>query len=168
MSGAEGSERPSLMKGKPLKIDWDELESAFENDREDVAYFLDLVTGQVVLDGEGEEGDFDNGEDLEEVPPTAAPRNDAVRLYVEPPTVEEELAWMDAFLDEAGELDDALQDKLLDTLDAGSPDGFREALRADAEVRDRWFLYRTERLHEKIDGWLERHQVKSTEPAPWK
>lgn len=157
------------MKGKPLKIDWDELESAFDNDREDVAYFLDLVTGQVVLDGEGEEDAFEDADDLEDLPaPPEAPRNDAVRLYVERPTVEEEIGWMDAFIDEADDLEDDLHGRLLDALDAGSPDGFREALRANAEVRDRWFRYRTERLHEKIDGWIARHQVKSNDPPPWK
>jgi hypothetical protein len=42
------------MKRKPIKIDWDELESAFDSKQEDLIYYLDLVTGQVILEGEGE------------------------------------------------------------------------------------------------------------------
>jgi hypothetical protein len=37
------------MKGKPIKIDWDELESAFNNRNDELIYYLDLVTGQVIL-----------------------------------------------------------------------------------------------------------------------
>lgn len=36
------------MKHKPLQIDWDELEAAFENRNEDLTYYVDLVTGQVI------------------------------------------------------------------------------------------------------------------------
>ena len=37
------------MKRKPLHIDWDELESAFENRNEDLSYYLDLITGKVFM-----------------------------------------------------------------------------------------------------------------------
>ena len=48
----EGRRRyiPGGMKHKPLQIDWDELETAFENRNEDLTYYLDLVTGQVILE----------------------------------------------------------------------------------------------------------------------
>ena len=36
------------MKRKAIKIDWDELESAFDNKNEELVYYLDRVTGQVV------------------------------------------------------------------------------------------------------------------------
>ena len=48
------------MKRKPIQIDWDELETAFENRNEDLTYYLDLVTGQVILEGEGEDVRFDD------------------------------------------------------------------------------------------------------------
>ena len=35
------------MKRKPIKIDWDELESAFDSKQEDLIYYLDLVTGHM-------------------------------------------------------------------------------------------------------------------------
>ena len=36
---------------KPLKIDWDALEEAFNSQSEELIYYLDLVTGHVVLEG---------------------------------------------------------------------------------------------------------------------
>ena len=49
------------MKNKPIRIDWEDLEAAFENTNEELVYFLDLVTGRVILEGEGE----DSGEEEE-------------------------------------------------------------------------------------------------------
>ena len=40
------------MMRKPIKIDWEELESAFQTRREELVYYLDLVTGEVVLEDE--------------------------------------------------------------------------------------------------------------------
>ena len=37
-----------------------------------------------------------------------------------------------------------------------------------APERDRWFLFRSGRIHDAIDAWLEEHGVRSTEPPPWK
>src|SRR5262245_2598015 len=130
------------MKRKPIKVDWDELESAFDSKREDLVYYLDLVTGQVVLEGEGEEDDFENDEDhLEDGADGELPvREETTRLYVEPPSVDDEIDWMDDFASRsesgAAEVLEALR-KALDADDA--PDAFREVLRHHATERDRWF-----------------------------
>src|SRR4030095_163219 len=50
------------MKRKAIQIDWDELEAAFENRSEDLSYYLDTVTGQVGLEGQGEDAHFDDDE----------------------------------------------------------------------------------------------------------
>ena len=46
------------MQRKPIKVDWDALEEAFDSRDPEVAYYLDRITGHVVLDGEGEEKNF--------------------------------------------------------------------------------------------------------------
>jgi len=89
------------MRHKPIKVDWDELEDAFNNQNEELVYYLDLITGHVVLDGEGEEGDFDeeNGYYDPQAASTAS-EDDDTRAYVAPLDTQHKLEWMDAFLTE--------------------------------------------------------------------
>ena len=159
------------MKRKPIKIDWDELESAFDSRQEDLVYYLDLVTGQVILEGEGEENEFDDEEEGMEaaLDEAVAPRNATSRLYVGPPGDDDEMAWMEGFVGEVEKTDAQLAERLLDALDGDDPhEAFREALRSRAEHRDRWFAYRSDRLHEVIDGWLDEHHVAMVEAPPWR
>ncbi|MBZ5638578.1 MAG: UPF0158 family protein [Acidobacteriia bacterium] len=159
------------MKRKPIKIDWDEIEAAFDNKREDLVYYLDLVTGQVVLEGEGEEADFEDDEDLvdEDGKEDAPAREGTTHLYIEPPGEEDEIGWMEYFVEEADDLDPAVLAKLREALDQPEPlNAFRDGLRADPAARDRWFLYRTERLHESVDAWLDANHVHAAEPPPWR
>ena len=158
---------------KPIKIDWDELESAFDSRREDLVYYLDLVTGEVVLEGEGEEDDFDDGEDAVEEAMEAASGNgrgdSTTRLTIEPPDEEDEIAWMEDFAEEAGRADPELAARLGEALDGdGAVEAFREVLRHHVEERDRWFAYRADRLHEAIEAWLDAHKVHAAEPPPWR
>ena len=156
------------MKRKPIKIDWEELESAFQEKREDLVYYLDLVTGQVVLEGEGEDTLEDEDDVEDDVENEGARRNETTRLYIEPPGPEEEAEWMDDFVEEAKEADPSVRDRLREALDRPDPtEAFREFLRHHAEERDRWFLYRSDRIHEAIDSWLDSNEVQSIEPPPW-
>jgi hypothetical protein len=159
------------MKRKPIKIDWEELESAFDSQQEDLVYYLDLVTGQVILEGEGEENDFEddeNGLDSGLDTPVATRKETSSRLYVEPPDDEDEVTWMEGFADEIEGADAALAELLRTALDGDDPvDGFRDALRARADHRDRWFAYRADRLHEIIEGWLTEHEVAMVDRPPW-
>jgi len=156
------------MMRKPIKIDWEELESAFQTRREDLVYHLDLVTGQVVLEGEGEdliEGDDDIDGDIN----TDAPRrNETTRLTIEPPGPQDEVVWMEDFVDEAENVDATVLDRLKVALAADDPlESFREVLRQNPTERDIWFLYRSDRIHEVIENWLEANGVRSTERPPW-
>jgi len=159
------------MKRKPIKIDWQELEAAFDNKREDLIYYLDLVTGHVVLEGEGEEDDFEDDEDLLDNGGEDDPvkREETTRLYIEPPGLEDEISWMEDFVDESSEMKPEALDKLQEAL--GKPDAaeaFREVLRHYPDEREGWFLYRIERLHGAMDAWLDTHEVHAAEPSPWK
>jgi hypothetical protein len=159
------------MKRKPIKIDWDEIEAAFDNKREDLVYYLDLVTGQVVLEGEGEEAEFEDDNDLldDDGREDAPSRKATTRLYIDPPDEEDEVDWMVGFVEEADDLDPGILGKLRESLDGPAPlNAFRDELRADEAARDRWFLYRTERLHETVDAWLDANHVHCAEPPPWR
>ncbi|MHC4429863.1 MAG: hypothetical protein ACYS0D_14880, partial [Planctomycetota bacterium] len=43
-----------------------------------------------------------------------------------------------------------------------------DILNRNPEVRDAWYLYRSDCLHEMIDAWLEENGVDITDPPPWK
>ena len=42
------------------------------------------------------------------------------------------------------------------------------AAAAHADVRARWFIFRSERLHEVMDGWMEANKISPATPPPWK
>ena len=57
---------------------------------------------------------------------------------------------------------------LLQALESGDPaPALREVLNDNPESRDRWYLYRADRLHDHMKKWLEDHEVATTEPPPW-
>ena len=86
------------MKHKPIRVDWDELEVAFNNRNEEIVYYLDLVTGHVVLEGEGEEDDFDDADEFHRpsTPPSGA---ESTRGYIRPVDHTRKLEWMGGFLE---------------------------------------------------------------------
>jgi Uncharacterised protein family (UPF0158) len=156
------------MKHKPLQIDWDELEAAFENRNEDLTYYVDLVTGQVILEGEGEDAHFDEDDEMDDaVPEEAASRGETTRLYVVSFTDDDEIDWMDEFI-EGDAMDPELKETLSDLVAVGPPQKFKDELRQHADVRARWFLFRSERLHEVMDAWMESNKISPATPPPWK
>ena len=157
------------MKHKPLQIDWDELEAAFENRNEDLSYYVDLVTGQVILEGEGEDTHFNEASEIEDaVPDEAAPRGETTRLNVESFTDEDEIDWMDEFIEGDEAMSPELKERLYDLVAAGTPHKFKDELRHHADIRDRWFIFRSERLHEVMDAWMESNKISPATPPPWK
>jgi hypothetical protein len=160
---------PGGMKHKPLQIDWDELEAAFENRNEDLTYYLDLVTGQVILEGEGEDAHFDEDAEMDDaVDGDARPRRETTRLYVVSFTDDDEMDWMDEFIEGDDSLPAPLKETLSDLVTQGAPQKFKDELRHHPEVRARWFLFRSERLHEVMDGWMESNKISPASPPPWK
>jgi hypothetical protein len=157
------------MKHKPLQIDWDELEAAFENRNEDLTYYVDLVTGQVILDGEGEDAHFDEDDEMDDaVPEEAAPRGETTRLYVVSFTDDDEMDWMDEFIEGDDAMAAELKETLSDLVAMGPPQKFKDELRQHEAVRARWFLFRSERLHEVMDAWMEANKISPATPPPWK
>jgi hypothetical protein len=157
------------MKHKPLHIDWDELETAFENRNEDLTYYLDLVTGQVILEGEGEDAHFDEDAEMDDavVEVDAGPRGETTRLYVVSFTDDDEIDWMDEFIEGDDTIPAPMKETFADLV-ANEPQKFKDELRHHADVRARWFLFRSERLHEVMDAWMESNKISPASPPPWK
>jgi hypothetical protein len=158
------------MKHKAIKIDWDELESAFDNKNEELVYYLDRVSGQVVLVGEGGD-DFDDGQDVidDASLPDAAARNDITRIYIESPDSVELLLWMRDFLRDTDDLEAEIRGRLQEAVAVPEPvPAIRQVLDEAGEVRDRWYGYRSDRLHEAIKAWLDANDVSPVDPPPWK
>ena len=161
------------MKHKPIRLDWDELEVAFTNHDEEIVYYLDLVTGKVIIEGEGEDDDFEDEDDFS---PnhivTAGPQpsvDDCTRAYVKPITTETKLDWMKAFLAEKDNgLDDEANARLKEALESDdAPELLGDFLRSADEVRDVWYLYRSDQLHVHMQQWLVEQEIKPIDPPPW-
>jgi len=159
------------MKHKPIRVDWDELEVAFNNQNEELVYVLDLITGHVELEGEGEEDAFEDGDDHYDRRGSAAttrPRDDSTRARIAPLNTENKLEWMQRFLDESGDLSTEAREQLGEAMGAEEPAGAISAvLRRHDDVRDRWYLYRAEQLRLRMKRWLDERGVVAIDPPPW-
>ena len=161
------------MKHKPIRLDWDELEVAFTNHDEEIVYYLDLVTGKVYIEGEGEDDDFGDDEEFSAnmVVATKRPvaRDDSLRAYVRPMTTEIKLEWMERFLAEKDNgLDQETCAKLKEAFESeDSAEALGAFLRGADEARDVWYLYRSDRLHEFMQAWLDEHGITPIDPPPW-
>jgi hypothetical protein len=163
------------MKHKAIKIDWDDLEEAFSNPDLITTSYLDRVTGRVVLEGE-EDDDFDEDEAAYENPMavaaarTAVEREDPTRVPIRPPDTERKIGWLKAFLEQTAEDHDAtVIAELKQAIGADNPaEAIGDVLSRNSEVRDAWYLYRSDRLHDLMDEWLVENELESTDPAPWK
>lgn len=159
------------MKHKAIKLDWDELEDAFNNLNDELVYYLDLVTGRVHLEGEGEDDHGGDEDDDYSVGAANAvePPADGTRAYVEPPTTKLKVGWIQDFMKQESDLSPELVQKVTDGLTADDPaDAIRTALNQHPEDRDRWYLYRSDRIRQLIESWIEKQGIRPTEPPPWK
>jgi hypothetical protein len=161
------------MKHKPIRLDWDELEVAFTNHDEEIVYYLDLVTGKVILEGEGEDDDFDDEDDDFSANTVLVTRpaavDDSTRAYVKPVTNEIKLEWMKSFLAEKDNgLDNEANTQLKQALESDdAPEALGAFLRGADEARDIWYLYRSNQLHEHMQAWLGEQEITPIDPPPW-
>ena len=154
------------MKRKPIKIDWEAVEDAFNTPPEEIGSYLDGISGHVILDGAGEEDDLEDVHATSSLPTPR--RNDPTRVPIQPPAPSLKIEWMKVFI-AAGGHDEAVIEGLKNALDAENPPlALRDVLNANPEVRDAWFLYRTDQLRDLIDEWLAANNIDAVEPPPWK
>ena len=86
-----------------------------------------------------------------------------------PVSTEMKLDWMNRFLAEKDNgLDKEANAKLKEALGADdAPEALGAFLRSADEARDVWYLYRSDRLHESMQKWLDEREIKPIDPAPW-
>jgi hypothetical protein len=161
------------MKQKPIRVEWDALEEAFSNPLQDAVAHLDRITGRIVLEGEGEDDDL-HDEDAALGPARAAGvehgREDPTRLTIRPPDTARKIEWLKAFLARAAdEHPPEVVAELTEGMVAADPAPILRAIfYRNPEVRDAWWVYRSERVQERIDAWLAEHGVETTTPPPWR
>ena len=158
------------MKHKKIRINWDDLEAAFDNSNEELVYYLDLVEGHVVLEGEGEEDDFDEDDEHYDASPPApsTPPADNTRLDIDRLTSDTKLDWIRGFLAETDDLAQEFVAKLEAALQSDTPaQSVIEVMRETPEGKDRWYVYRSDCLHDLIQAWLQKNEITPTDDPPW-
>jgi hypothetical protein len=151
-----------------VPVDWEALEDAFENNAPEVHSYLHLATGEVlrVVDG------------IADPQMHSRIAADAAYVRVEPVSSREQYRWMERFIQmlDPGEL----RDELVLAIDGrGAFRRFKDVLMLNANERERWFTFRSERLRVFMEAWLEAHALravarpaappvasKASEPAP--
>ena len=141
---------------RDVPVDWEALEDAFENNAPEVHSYLHLTTGEVlrVVDGVAD--------------PQMHVRiaSDSNYLRVDPVSSREQYRWMERFIPMAEDLE--LRGKLGQAIDGkGAFRRFKDALMTHAIERERWFVFRSERLRTFMEAWLSAHAIKATPRPQW-
>jgi hypothetical protein len=158
-----------------LKIDWDELEIAFQTSSMDMLEarsFLDLETGEVVsISGEAygyleEEAGYELPEWMqEEIKKAEQIEEGYPERYVRIPGSEthEDYRDMERFI--ATVENDRLRERLWQAISGrGAFRYFKDVLAEHPAERKRWFAFSDRCLHERISWWLESEDIEPTNP----
>jgi hypothetical protein len=172
---------------RKLKINMIDLESAFEHHEDllEIAYFLDLETGNIVMTTGEERGllediyeQYSTSETGEVDWPTILPQLDIPdwqketlpladqvesgygTRYIAIPQVESYEGYNDmvAFIDTAS--NPRLQARLERAISGrGAFRYFKDVLLDYPKERERWFRFRDERMHQRVLDWLEAEDI---------
>jgi hypothetical protein len=141
-----------------VPVNWTELETAFERNAPNAESHLDLTTGEVLTI-------------IEEQPDAAERRARLAQtperyLRVEPASSREQYRWMERFV--VTVVDEGLRERLVIAIDGkGAFRRFKDVLLSYPAERERWFAYRADLLHHRMNCWFEQMEVTSSVPAPW-
>ncbi len=144
---------------KPLRdvpIAWEALEDAFENNAPEVHSYLHLDTGEVVriVDGIADPGMHQRV------------MKDRSYLRIEPVSSREQYRWMERFI--ATVEDTAFRDKLVRAIDGkGAFRRFKDVLMSYPVDRERWFVFRSDRLRSCMEAWLTAHSITPVAREQW-
>jgi hypothetical protein len=141
---------------REVPVDWESLEDAFENNAPEVHSYLHLATGEVlrVVDGVAD--------------PQMHVRiaSDAQYLRIDPVSSREQYRWMERFIPLCE--DDTLRPGLAAAIDGkGAFRRFKDVLLVSLAERERWFVFRSERLRTFMEAWLEAHAIKAIARPQW-
>jgi hypothetical protein len=139
-----------------VPVDWEALEDAFENNAPEVHSYLHLSTGEVlrVVDGVAD--------------PQMHVRiaSDGNYLRIDPVSSREQYRWMERFIPMVVDVD--LRGLLAQAIDGkGAFRRFKDVLMNHAEERERWFVFRSERLRTFMEAWLGAHAIKAAARPAW-
>jgi hypothetical protein len=159
ISSNAGERSGALVPTGPLRevpVDWEALEDAFENNAPEVHSYLHLTTGEVlrVVDGVAD--------------PQMHVRiaSDGNYLRIDPVSSREQYRWMERFIPMA--VDVELRGLLAQAIDGkGAFRRFKDVLMNHAEERERWFVFRSERLRTFMEAWLGAHAIKAAVRPAW-
>lgn len=141
---------------RKVPIAWEPLEDAFENNAPEVHSYLHLITGEVirVVDGVAD--------------PAMHARIAADGNYqrIDAVSSREQYRWMERFNESV--TDDDLRRRLNGAIDGkGAFRRFKDMLMNFPEERDRWFVFRSERLRQCMEAWLSTHGIEAVaRPEP--
>src|SRR5687767_3392991 len=172
---------------RPVKVDFEALEMAFEDDGMEHANFLDLETGEVILVTdemkqmleeiceEAVEDDSDSDAVLDAIEASDVPEwqkesmRDAEAVerglgtrYLRVPDNDSDEGFhdMEAFVETVQ--DRSLAERLSNSLGGrGSFRRFKDTLHDDSEELQRWYSFKQQRLRERITDWLETEGIRA-------
>jgi len=143
---------------KPVPVQWEDLEMAFERNAPDVTSFLEAESGAVLTVVDGSDGADEKKRHARA----------ALEEYVEiePASSREQYRWMERFV--ATVADEELKRRLLIAIDGkGAFRRFKDVLLSYPIERERWYAYRGAWLHWHINQWLAARKVTLAGPVPW-
>jgi hypothetical protein len=149
---------PGPPASRKVGVSWDDLEMALTGNPASWTYYLDLRSGEVQMvpidrleadDDWPSEDEIDDGLDA------------GYLLLVEPLGSSVEYEWMAGFAESVSDV--RLRERLEVALDGrGAFRRFKNALLHDLAERDRWFLFRDERVRQAARDWLADHRIEPT------
>lgn len=154
MSRDAESEKSPVRQEVPVA--WETLEDAFENNAPEVHSFLNVETGDVIRVVDG----------IADPVVVARMGEDPQFMRVDPVSSREQYRWMERYI--ATVEDAGLQQLLAQAIDGkGAFRRFKDVLMNYAVDRERWFVFRSERLKTAIETWLDAHGLVPVEREAW-
>ena len=157
---------------RKLKIDWTELEAAFEMSSWETHHYLDLETGDVlVVTDEAarhveKPPDGELSEWMQEMVKVARQVEEGYGTrYIGIPKADSHEGYRDMEHFISTVRDDRLRDQLWRAIQGrGAFRYFKDVLADYPDERERWFAFKERRIHERVVDWLESEEIEPTNP----
>lgn len=146
----------TLIAKTKVSVAWEALEDAFENNAHEVHSYLHVGTGEVtrLVDGVADPAMH------------ARVAADVTYRRIDPVSSREQYRWMERFIETVE--DDDLRSRLNTSIDGkGAFRRFKDALMSSPVERERWFVFRSERLRVCIESWLQTQGLEAVKRAKW-
>lgn len=141
---------------KEVPIVWETLEDAFENNAPEVHSFLNVDSGDVIRVVDG----------IADPVVVARMAEDPQFMRIDPVSSREQYRWMERYI--ATVEDPTLQQLLAQAIDGkGAFRRFKDVLMNYSVERERWFVFRSERLRTAIETWFDAHGLVAVEREAW-